>query len=215
MVDVVPAPVPAATVDRLPSYLRALHQLVAAGVERTSSVELAELSGVGSAQLRKDLSFLGSFGTRGVGYDVGSLTDSITRRLGLETEHKVAIVGIGSLGQALANYRGYASRGFQLVALFDTAADVVGTTAGGLVVEHADDLAAVRERTGFTMVLLATPAPGAQEAVDRVVAAGVRSVLSFAPIALQVPEEVDVRAVDVGSELQILAFHSQARELRP
>ncbi|WP_338403898.1 redox-sensing transcriptional repressor Rex [Cellulosimicrobium arenosum] len=205
--------IPVATVARLPSYLRALRDLVARGVEKTSSVELAELSGVGPAQLRKDLSFLGSFGTRGVGYDVGSLAQYIADALGLADEHRIAIVGIGSLGHALANYSGYSQRGFHLAALLDASPDVVGRDVAGIVVEHVDALEDVVAREGVSIVVLATPAAHAQAVATRVVAAGVKEILNFAPRALQVPTDVDVRGVDVGSELQILAFHSQARAL--
>lgn len=205
--------VPAATVARLPTYLRALHVLVERGVSTTSSSGLAELSGVSSAQLRKDLSFLGSFGTRGVGYNVEALADSMTRVLGLATEHRVMIVGMGNLGQALAYYSGYASRGFQIVALLDKDPAIVGTEVGGIVVDAMDDVEAVVAREGVAFAVVATPARAAQEVVDLVVEAGVRGILSFAPISLQVPDDVDVQAVDVGSELQILAFHKQAREM--
>ncbi|MGO3484258.1 MAG: redox-sensing transcriptional repressor Rex, partial [Cellulosimicrobium funkei] len=172
--------IPSATVARLPSYLRALRDLVARGVGTTSSVELAELSGVGPAQLRKDLSFLGSFGTRGVGYDVDSLAQYITEALGLVDEHRIAIVGIGNLGHALANYSGYEQRGFHVAALLDASPDVVGTRAAGLVVEHVDALEEVVEREKVSIVVLATPAAHAQAVADRVVAAGVREILNFA-----------------------------------
>lgn len=206
-----PGSIPGATVARLPFYLRALRDLVARGVSTTSSVELASLAGVGSAQLRKDLSFLGSYGTRGVGYDVDSLASHITQALGLTDDHRIAIVGIGNLGHALANYSGYGSRGFQVAALLDAAPAVVGTRAAGILVEHVDALEEVVAREQITIVVLATPAHHAQEVADRVVAAGVKEILNFAPRALRVPDDVDVRGVDVGSELQILAFHSQAR----
>lgn len=211
MIEIGEVTVPAATVARLPYYLRALRDLAARGVRTTSSTELAEASGVGPAQLRKDLSYLGSFGTRGVGYDVESLDSVITSALGLTSEHRLAIIGVGNLGLALANYSGYSSRGFQVAALLDAAPEVVGTSTGGLTVEHVDDLEDVLEREGVTMVVLATPGPVAQGIADRVVDAGVREILSFAPVALQVPDDVVVRSVDVGGELQILAFHAAAR----
>ncbi|WP_425955126.1 redox-sensing transcriptional repressor Rex [Xylanimonas sp. McL0601] len=204
--------VPAATVARLPYYLRALRDLQAAGVRVTSSTELADVSGVGSAQLRKDLSYLGSFGTRGVGYDVASLSAVIAGALGLGSTHRLAIIGLGNLGQALANYSGYTKRGFEVVALLDVASAVVGTRPSrGLVVEHLDDLEKVLEREAVTMVVLATPGPAAQAIAERVVAAGVREILSFAPVALQLPDDAVVRSVDVAGELQILAFHAAAR----
>ncbi|MBE1878641.1 redox-sensing transcriptional repressor Rex [Myceligenerans pegani] len=203
--------VPAATVGRLPYYLRALRDLADEGVPLTSSSELAERAGVGSAQLRKDLSFLGSFGTRGVGYDVTSLADYIKAALGLESEHRLAIVGIGNLGHALANYSGYAQRGFQVAALLDASPDVVGTEVAGIRVDDVADLPAVIAERRVSMVVLATPGGVAQGVAEKVVAAGVREILNFAPTALQVPEDVVVRSVDVGGELQILAFHAAAR----
>jgi redox-sensing transcriptional repressor len=203
--------VPAATVARLPYYLRALRDLASRGVTTTSSSELAERSGVGSAQLRKDLSYLGSFGTRGVGYDVDSLSAYISAALGLESEHRLAIVGVGNLGHALANYSGYAARGFQVVALLDADPNVVGTRAAGIEVEHVDTLEDVIAERGVSMVVLATPATVAQDVAERVVACGVREILSFAPVALHLPDDVVVRSVDVAGELQILAFHAAAR----
>ncbi|GAA1849485.1 redox-sensing transcriptional repressor Rex [Myceligenerans crystallogenes] len=203
--------VPAATVGRLPYYLRALRDMADEGVLLTSSSELAERAGVGSAQLRKDLSFLGSFGTRGVGYDVGSLAEYIKAALGLESEHRLAIVGIGNLGHALANYSGYAQRGFTVRALLDASPDVVGTEVAGLVVDDVADLEHVITARDVSMVVLATPGAVAQGIAEQVVAAGVREILNFAPTALQVPDDVVVRSVDVGGELQILAFHAAAR----
>ncbi|MBO0608807.1 redox-sensing transcriptional repressor Rex [Myceligenerans salitolerans] len=203
--------VPAATVGRLPYYLRALRDLADEGVPLTSSSELAERSGVGSAQLRKDLSFLGSFGTRGVGYDVQSLADYIKAALGLESEHRLAIVGIGNLGHALANYSGYTQRGFQVAALLDASPDVVGTEVAGIRVDDIADLTQVITQRRVSMVVLATPGGVAQGVAEQVVAAGVREILNFAPTALQVPDDVVVRSVDVGGELQILAFHAAAR----
>lgn len=211
MIEIGEVTVPAATVARLPYYLRALRDLMREGVETTSSSDLAERSGVGSAQLRKDLSYLGSFGTRGVGYDVESLSSYIAAALGLGSEHRLAIVGVGNLGHALANYSGYAARGFQVVALLDADPAVVGGRAAGLEVEHVDGLERVIVERHVSMVVLATPGPPAQEIAERVVAAGVREILSFAPVALHLPDDVVVRSVDVAGELQILAFHAAAR----
>jgi redox-sensing transcriptional repressor len=209
----VDAEVPTATVARLPGYLRALHELRAAGVRTTSSSELAEASGRGPAQIRKDLSFLGSFGTRGVGYDVDALAEVIASALGLEATHRLAIVGIGNLGQALANYSGYADRGFEVVALFDTSPAIVGTLVGGLAVEPFDALERAIAREAVTMAIIATPGAVAQAVVERVIGAGVREILSFAPVSLQVPDDVVVRGLDVAGELQILAFHAAARTM--
>ncbi len=204
---------PPATVARLPGYLRALEATAASGAVLTSSEELATRAGVTPAQLRKDLSFLGSYGRRGVGYDVSHLREQITVVLGLADVRRVIVVGVGNLGHALANYAGIAERGFALVGLVDADPAVVGTSVAGLVVEPADDLAGVVARTRATIAVLTTPASVAQAVCDELVAAGVVGILTFAPGALRVPRHVDVRAVDVASELQILAFHDRARSV--
>lgn len=203
--------VPPATVARLPGYLRALEAVAASGAVLTSSDELADRACVTPAQLRKDLSFLGSYGRRGVGYDVAHLREQITVALGLVQERRVLLVGVGNLGHALANYAGIAERGFALVALVDADPAVVGTTVAGLVVEPADDLGGVVARSGATIAIVTTPASVAQQVCDELVAAGVGGILTFAPGALRLPPHVDVRTVDVAKELQILAFHDRAR----
>lgn len=205
--------VPGATVERLPTYLRALADLAARGVSGTSSGVLAGLAGVRPAQLRRDLSYLGSHGTRGVGYDVVRLQERIGAVLGAATELRVAIVGVGNLGHALANYSGFAARGFTVAALLDRSPAVVGQVVAGVVVEPAERLGAVLVERDVAIVVIATPGDVAQEVCDEVVAAGVHEILSFAPCALQVPVGVELRSVDLGSELQILAFHSRARGL--
>lgn len=201
--------IPPASLARLPIYLRALNAMLADSVERVSSEELAEAAGVKSAMLRKDLSYLGSFGTRGVGYDVQFVSQKISALLGLSQEWRVAIVGAGNLGRALARYSGFASRGFEVVALFDADERIVGTRIGWLTVSHADNLESELGRTQTNMAVLAVPAAVAQQLCDRLVAAGVASILSFAPVVLQVPPHVQVRKVDMGTELQILAYHAQ------
>ncbi|WP_407650350.1 redox-sensing transcriptional repressor Rex [Cellulomonas edaphi] len=203
--------VPPATVARLPGYLRALDALAAEDVVTTSSDELAVRAGVSPAQLRKDLSFLGSYGRRGVGYDVAHLSEQVGVALGLATQRRVVIVGIGNLGHALANYSGFADRGFAVVALVDASPAVVGTTVAGLVVEPLDQLADIVTSRDVSIGVIATPAAGAQDVCDALVQAGVAGILTFAPRALRVPEHVDLRAVDVASELQILAFHDARR----
>lgn len=205
--------IPEATVARLPVYLRALTALAEAGTETCSSEELATAAGVNSAKLRKDLSHLGSYGTRGVGYEVAVLIGQIERTLGLTRKHSVAVVGIGNLGHALAGYGGFASRGFRVVGLFDDGAHVVGEVVGGVRVRPLAELPEV-VRPGGTIGVLAVPGEHAQAVCDRLVAAGVRSVLNFAPTVLRVPAGVDVRKVDLASELQILAFHAQRRATR-
>jgi redox-sensing transcriptional repressor len=206
--------IPEATVARLPIYLRALGVLSDEGVSTVSSEELAAAAGVNSAKLRKDLSHLGSYGTRGVGYEVEYLVYQISRELGLTQDWPVVIVGLGHLGHALANYGGFASRGFAIRALVDTNPDVVGTEVAGLVVAPLEDLEHVVRSHGVAIAVIATPAAVAQDVCDRLVAAGVSSILNFAPSVLVVPDHVEVRKVDMSIELQILAFHEQ-RKLAP
>ena len=207
--------VPPSTVARLPRYLRALEDLAEQGERTTSSGALAELVGVQAAQLRRDLSYLGSHGVRGVGYDVPHLLSQVMAALGLTHDRAVVIVGLGNLGHALANYvHAYVvdgGPGFRVAALVDADPAVVGTRVAGLVVEDSADLEAVVAREGATIAVLATPPDVAQHECDRLVAAGVRGILSFSPRALQVPDGVDVRSVDLASELQILAFHDRRR----
>ncbi|GAA2720513.1 redox-sensing transcriptional repressor Rex [Actinocorallia aurantiaca] len=203
--------IPEATVARLPVYLRALQGLKERGVETVSSEELAAAAGVNSAKLRKDLSHLGSYGTRGVGYEVEYLVYQISRELGLTQDWVVAIIGVGNLGRALAGYGGFASRGFRVAGLLDADASIVGERIAGLTVEHTDKLETIIKDQGVSIAVIATPAAAAQPVCDRVVAAGVTSVLNFAPVVLSVPEGVDVRKVDLSIELQILAFHEQRK----
>ncbi len=201
--------IPPASLARLTIYLRALNSLLAEGVERVSSEVLAEAAGVNSPMLRKDLSFLGSYGTRGVGYDVQYLNRQISVALGLTLDWRVAILGAGNLGRALAGYSGFASRGFEIVALFDADQMVVGSEIGWLRVSPIDDLEVVLGRTRANMGVLAVPASVAQELCDRMVASGITSILSFAPVVLQAPGHVQIRKVDMSTELQILAYHAQ------
>ena len=203
--------IPEATVARLPVYLRALTALAEAGTATCSSEELAAAAGVGSAKLRKDLSHLGSYGTRGVGYDVEYLRYQIAREIGVTQDWPVIIVGIGNLGNALSNYSGFRSRGFRVVALLDADAARHGDVVAGLPVRPFDDLEEIVEESGVAIGVIATPASAAQEVADRMVAAGITSILNFAPQVLAVPDGVDVRKVDLSIELQILAYHEQRK----
>ena len=201
--------IPEATVARLPGYLRALTSLARDGIASVSSEELASAAGVSSVMLRKDLSHLGSYGVRGVGYDVERLASEITAALGLTQDWPVAIVGMGNLGRALAAYRGFAERGFRVIALLDGDPRVVGESVSGQRVRPMSDLPALVTHDGLAIGVIATPPEGAQQACDDLVEAGVRSVLNFAPAVLTVPDGVVVRKVDLSTELQILAFHGQ------
>jgi len=209
-----PAGIPDATVGRLPLYLRSLHALAEDGRATVSSEELAALVGGGSAKVRKDLSHLGTYGTRGVGYDVEHLVQCISRELGLARSWPVVLVGVGNLGRALAGYGGFASRGFCIAALLDADPGLVGEVVGGVAVRPVGDLDdVVAEHGGGSRVIgvVATPAGAAQQVCDRLVAAGVTSVLNFAPTVLRVPDGVDVRKVDLAVELQILSFHGHRK----
>ncbi|HET6969093.1 MAG TPA: redox-sensing transcriptional repressor Rex [Ornithinibacter sp.] len=201
--------IPEASVARLPGYLRALTSLARDGIASVSSEELASAAGVSSAMLRKDLSHLGSYGVRGVGYDVERLASEITSVLGLTQDWPVAIVGMGNLGRALAAYRGFAERGFRVIALLDGDPRLVGEEVADQRVRPMEDLPRLVAEEGLAIGVIATPPEGAQQACDDLVAAGVRSVLNFAPAVLAVPDGVVVRKVDLSTELQILAFHGQ------
>ncbi len=207
--------IPGATVARLPVYHRVLLGWAEAGRTTVSSEELATACGVSSAKLRKDLSHLGSYGTRGVGYDVRFLAYQIARELGLTQPRGVVIVGAGNLGQALVAYRGFASRGFAIVGLLDIHPDTIGRSFGlpeaAITVGPMTDLEALVSGGRAQIGVIATPADAAQQVCDRMVAAGLRSILNFAPAVLHVPEDVEVRKVDLAVELQILAFHEQRR----
>jgi redox-sensing transcriptional repressor len=202
-------------VARLPVYLRALSALAESGVSTVSSEELAVAAGVNSAKLRKDLSHLGSYGTRGVGYDVDYLVYQVSRELGLSQDWAVVIVGLGHLGHALANYGGFVSRGFAIRALVDADPSLIGAEVAGLQVSPLSELERLVREHSIAIGVIATPAAGAQEVCDRLVAAGVSSILNFAPTVLVVPDEVEVRKVDMSIELQILAFHEQRKMSRP
>lgn len=196
---------------RLPLYLRALTELHDRGITSVSSEELAARSGVRSTQLRKDLSHLGSYGVRGVGYDVELLAAQIAQELGLTQDWPVVIVGMGNLGRALASYGGFSGRGFHIVALVDDDPEVVGTQIEGLTVTTLQELAT--EGPTVAIGVITTPASSAQAVAEQLIAMGVRSLLNFAPGHLSLPEGVDVRGVDLATELQILAFHEQRRLL--
>lgn len=205
--------VPEATVARLPVYARSLVKLTSNGVTTISSEQLAELAGVNAAKVRKDLSYLGSYGTRGVGYDVEYLLYQMSRELGLTQERAVVIIGMGNLGRALANYHGFAERGFVVAAVIDSDPEKVGECMGDLVVRSIDDLSAAVAEHDISIGVIATPAVAAQEVTDRLVNAGVRSILNFAPAMVTVPVGVSLRGVDLAVELQILSFY-QHRDQR-
>jgi len=201
--------IPEATVARLPVYLRILSELAEDEIESVSSDRLAELGGVNAAKVRKDLSYLGSYGTRGVGYEVAYLVYQIRRELGLTQDWPVVIVGAGNLGQALANYGGFGERGFPVAAVVDVDPAKVGALIGGTRIRHLDDLPQIVRSKKLSIGVVATPGDAAQDAADRLVQAGVTSILNFAPTVLTVPRGIRVRKVDLAVELQILSYYEQ------
>jgi redox-sensing transcriptional repressor len=203
--------IPEATVARLPVYLQILVDQADMGMASISSEGLADLAGVNAAKVRKDLSYLGSYGTRGVGYEVEYLVYQIRRELGLDHDWPVVIVGAGNLGQALAGYGGFNQRGFPVAGIVDIDADKVDTVVGGVRVRPLDELAQIVAANHLSIGVIATPPAAAQDAADRLVKAGITSILNFAPVVLSVPTGISVRKVDLAVELQILSYHEQRR----
>jgi redox-sensing transcriptional repressor len=208
-----PGAIPAATIARLPVYHRVLATFGLQGLTTIASEELAAACGVSSAKLRKDLSHLGSFGTRGVGYNVSYLTFQIARELGVTKSRGLVIVGMGNLGRALASYRAFGARGFHIVGIFDRDHELVGKTIECgqefFTVMPVSDLTTIVSQRDVNIGVITTPAESAQEIADLMIQAGLVSILNFAPVVLNVPEQVEVRKVDLAVELQILAFHDQ------
>ncbi len=203
--------IPEATVARLPVYLRILLDQSESGTSNVSSEELADLAGVNAAKVRKDLSYLGTYGTRGVGYEVEYLIYQVRRELGLTHDWPVVIVGAGNLGQALAGYGGFGNRGFPVAGIVDNDPAKVGSMIGPVRVAAVGDLTTIVRSNRVSIGVVATPAAAAQEAADLLVAAGVTSILNFAPVVLTAPPGVNVRKVDLAVELQILSYYEQRR----
>lgn len=194
-----------ATVARLPRYLRLLEDMDTG--DTVSSDLLADAAGVNAANVRRDLSDLGFQGTRGVGYSVPDLRDRIRRELGIDKRRKVAIIGAGNLGTALARYGGLAKRGFDVVAVYDVDQERIGDPIGDIAVQDMAEMPVDCESGLFDMAILAVPARAAQSAAESLVHAGIRSLLNFAPARVSVPNDVAVRQVDLSTELQILSYY--------
>ncbi len=197
---------------RLPVYHRALLTLEQRGEKTVSSADLSVVTGVTAPTVRRDLSHLGSFGTRGTGYAVSQLLARVDRALGIDREWPVVVVGIGSLGRALARSGNFSARGLKVVALLDIDPQVVGSAVGGVAVEHVDRLEAVVKREEAAIAVLATPPGAAQSLADRLAAAGVRAILNLAPVVLRPALGVRVGTVDLAAELQVLAFYGARTE---
>ncbi|MDO8885930.1 redox-sensing transcriptional repressor Rex [Candidatus Oleimmundimicrobium sp.] len=199
--------IPAATVNRLPMYLRYLKELAQKGDTVISSYDLAELAGGNGPQLRKDLSYLGELGTRGVGYDVESLIHQISEFMGLNKEQSVAIIGAGKLGTALFGYEGFAEKGFKICAIFDTDLQKVDQKINGLFISDIKDLERIVGEKKIEICIITTPASEAQKVADKAVSSGINAILNFAPVSLKMPDRVVVRQIDLSIELQILSFY--------
>lgn len=200
------------TLNRLSVYLRCLRRLQEEGVHHVSSGEMAERFQLSSAQIRKDLTQFGDFGIRGVGYDVDDLTESLTRLLGLDREHRLVMVGMGNLGSALARYLGFNSGAFRVVAGVDRDPAKVGREIGGFVVRHSDELAEVVRDSHADIGVLAVPAESAQENYEALARAGVEAVLNFAPARVRRNPRVPLKNVDLRIQLEEVAS-ALSREL--
>jgi redox-sensing transcriptional repressor len=199
--------IPSATVPRLSHYLRKLQEIQGRGVGTISSRQLADEVGTNPAQIRKDLSYFGEFGIRGVGYEVDHLIEELEKCLGLHRSWNVIIVGSGKLGTALALYRGFEKQGFKLVGMFDTDKRVIGKDRGAGPVQPVDELEKFLKKNDVHIAMITTPAEPAQELIDRLIAAGVPSILNFAPVKATTAEPAIVRQVDLSTELMTLAFY--------
>ncbi|MAT20875.1 MAG: redox-sensing transcriptional repressor Rex [Acidimicrobiaceae bacterium] len=199
--------IPEATVARLPLYLRGLDAFPVGVTATVSSDELADLAGVNAAKVRKDLSHLGTYGTRGVGYDATFLRFQISQALGVANVWPVVVCGMGNLGRALANHTGFTDRGFPVVAATDSDPGKIGTIVDGVPVHAPGELGDIVRRLDVAIGVISTPAEAAQGTADALVAAGVTSIMSFTPTVLSAPDEVEIRSVDLATELQILGFH--------
>jgi len=198
--------IPKATVVRLPRYLRLLEDLEPIR-DVVSSEDLAAAAGANAANVRRDLSHLDFHGVRGIGYSVGELKARIRQELGIAERRRVAIVGTGNLGRALANYGGLSRRGFDVVALYDTDVRKIGTKVGNVVIQHLDDIDGDCGSNVFEIAILAVPAVAAQQVAERLVEHGIRSILNFAPVRVNVPDTISVRQVDLSMELQVLSYY--------
>jgi len=199
--------IPDIVVSRLPLYLRALSRLALEGAKITSSHELGKRLGISSAQIRKDLSHFGEFGKQGTGYQIGYLTDQLRRILKVEREWKVALVGAGDLGRALAHYNGFRDRGFRISLIFDSDPAKVGTILNGFQIYDDAQMGALIPQHGISLAMIAVPAEAAQKVADALVAAGVRGLLNYAPLNLAVPEDVRVQYIDPVVHLQRMTYY--------
>ena len=199
--------IPDIVIGRLPIYLRALNHLAQEGHEVTSSHELGQRLGISSAQIRKDLSHFGGFGKQGTGYQISYLEQKLRQVLQVESEWEVALVGAGDLGNALAHYRGFADRGFRIACVFDNNPQKIGSRIGQFMIEPMERLEEIIRSRNIRMAMIAAPADAAQSIADRLIQAGIRAILNYAPISLKVPNDVHVQYIDPVVHLQRMTFY--------
>lgn len=202
-----PSNIPDIVISRLPIYLRALNRLAQQGQEVTSSHELGQRLGISSAQIRKDLSWFGGFGKQGTGYQIRYLTEQLRQVLKVNQEWEVALVGAGDLGSALAHYKGFADRGFRIACAFDNAPDKIGSPLGDFTIQSMQEMPQVIRERGIKIAMLAVPAPYAQEVANHLIEAGIRAILNYAPINLNVPDEVRVQYIDPVVHMQRMTYY--------
>jgi redox-sensing transcriptional repressor len=203
---------PRAAVGRLSLYLRQLEHLHRSGQETVSSSQLGQALEITDAQVRKDLAYFGQFGYPGIGYRVLELRDSLRSVLGTDRTWRVGLIGVGNLGRALLGYAGFQERGFVITALFDRDPGLIGKLIAGMTVHHMDELPAIAKEKGLQVAILSVPATAAESVTDAILAAGISGVLNFAPVRLKVPEDVSVVSVDLGLQLEQLAFKVTQRQ---
>ena len=199
--------IPDIIIGRLPVYLRALQRMADNGVKTTSSQELGEHVGISAAQIRKDISQFGEFGKQGTGYSIAYLLDKLKEILKVDRKWDVALIGAGDMGHALARYQGFTNRGFQIVMVFDNNKEKVGQKIDGFTIEDADKLVERIKSAGIKMAMLTVPAPAAQGVAEKLVQAGVRAILNYAPISLNVPSNVKVQHIDPATHLQRMTYY--------
>jgi redox-sensing transcriptional repressor len=205
--------IPNETVRRLPVYLRGLRLLARNGRKTVSSSDLAEIININASQIRKDFSYFGEFGKRGVGYEISNLTRQIKRILKLNVAKKAALVGVGNLGAALLAYTGFEAYGFHIAAAFDYARRKIGRRIAGVTIEDAADLSSLAEKD-IKLAIIAVPGPAAQQVADALIAAGIRGILNFSPTHLAVPKKVKVITIDIATELARLPYYMPTGELK-
>jgi redox-sensing transcriptional repressor len=199
--------IPDIIIGRLPVYLRALQRMADSGLKTTSSQELGEHVGISAAQIRKDISQFGEFGKQGTGYSIQFLLDKLREILKVDRIWDVALIGAGDMGHALANYQGFKNRGFRIVAIFDSNKDKVGNKIGDFTIDDADRMIDKIKAGGIKIAMLTVPAASAQEVADKVVQAGVKAILNYAPISLNVPNNVKVQHIDPSTHLQRMTYY--------